>query len=82
MNYGDEWKTSNWLAGSDYPTWWILSEQNSKVYSVTSKGTFILSTPNSSKYVRPTIEISKDLVTKIEDKKQVTVDLINGLKKK
>lgn len=82
MNYGDEWSNGNWLASGDYQKWWIRSEQNDKVFVVTSKGTFYLSKPNSTQFIRPTIEINKDLVTKIEEKKEITMDFINGLKRK
>ena len=81
MNFGDEWTTSNWLAGTTYSGWWLLSEKNNKVYAVTSRGTFVLTNPNNYQFIRPVIVIKKDVVTKIEDKKQLTVDLINGLKR-
>ncbi len=82
MNYGDEWNQDNWLAGVYIQQWWILSEQNDKVFVVTSRGTFILTSPTKSYYIRPTIVIKKDLVTKIDDTKEITIDLINGLKRK
>lgn len=82
MNYGDEWYTGNWLASGDFQKWWIQSEQNEKVFVVTAKGTFYLTNAGSSYYIRPTIVIDKDSVTKIEEKKEITMDLINGLKRK
>ena len=82
MNYGDEWSEGNWLASNDYKNWWILSDQNDKVFVVTSRGTFILTNPSKSYFIRPTLVINKDLVTKLEEKKEITMDLINGLKRK
>ena len=82
MNFGDEWTTENWLAGPGMKNYWIESEKNNKVYVVTEKGTFYLSEPNKTKYVRPTIVIKKEAVTKVEEKRKISVDLINGLKRK
>lgn len=82
MNFGDEWTQGNWLASDSCPKYWIESEQNNKVFVVTSRGTYILVNPDSSYFIRPTIVIKKDLVTKIEEKRRATVDLINGLKRK
>lgn len=82
MNFGDEWDQGNWLANSSFQKWWILSEQNDRVFVATPRGTFILTSPTKSYYIRPTIVIKKDLVTKLEEKKEITMDLINGLKRK
>ena len=82
MNFGDEWTTPNWLANSGLKNYWIQSEKNNKILVVTEKGTFNLSDPNKTKYVRPTIVIKKELVTKVEEKSNINVDLINGLKRK
>jgi len=79
MNYGDEWSEGNWLASYENQKWWILSEKNDKVYVVSSKGTFYLSNAKNSHFVRPTILVEKRLVNKVEEKKEVTLDLTNGL---
>ena len=79
MNYGDEWSEGNWLASNDNQKWWVLSEKNDKVYVVSFKGTFFLSNAKNYHFVRPTIVIKKDLVTKVEEKKEITLDLTNGL---
>lgn len=79
MNYGDEWSQGNWLANNDIQKWWILSEKNDKVYVVSFKGTFFLSNAKNYHFIRPTIVIKKDLVTKVEEKKEITLDLTNGL---
>ena len=82
LNFGDEWTTQNWLAGKNIQNYWIQSDKNNKVYVVTEKGTFNLSEPKKQKFVRPTIVIKKENVTKIKEKSNITVDLINGLKRK
>ena len=82
MNFGDEWTQGNWLANGNFPKYWIESEQNNKVFVVTSRGTYILVNPDSSYFIRPTIVINKDLVKKVEVKRQATVDLIYGLVRK
>ena len=82
MNFGDQWDTGNWLAHMNFQRWWIQSEQNNKVYVVSGTGTFFLIEPNSSHLIRPAVTIKKEYVTKIEEKKTITVDLINGLKRK
>ena len=79
MNYGDEWTQGNWLASNENQKWWILSDKNDKVYVVSSRGTFYLSNAKNSNFVRPTITIKKELVTKIEEKKEISLNLINGL---
>ncbi len=82
MNFGDEWTTPNWLANGGLKNYWIQSDKNNKVFVVTEKGTFYLSESNKTKFVRPTIIIKKEFVTKVEEKRNITVDLINGLKRK
>ena len=82
MNFGDEWYVPNWLANVGLQNYWILSDKNNRVFVATSKGTFYLAEPNKSKFIRPTIVIKKDNVTKVEEKKNITIDLINGLKRK
>lgn len=79
MNFGDEWKTGNWLASNDNQKWWVLSSKNDKIYVVSSRGTFYLSNAKNYHFVRPTIIIKKDLVNKVEEKKEISLDLTNGL---
>ena len=82
MNFGDEWSVPNWLANPWLRDFWILSDKNNKVYVATEKGTFYLSDPNKAKYIRPTIVVKKEIAKKIEARSRMTVDLINGLKRK
>ena len=80
LSYGDEWDNGNFLANNDLQKWWILSNKNNKVYVVSSKGTFYLSDAKNYYFIRPTITISKDLIIKDEESKEISLDLINGLK--
>lgn len=71
MGFGYEWSQGNWLASPSYGTWWLLSEQNNKVYIVAHNGSFYLVRPNSIHLIRPVIVIKKDDVTKIKSANEV-----------
>ena len=79
MNFGDEWAEGNWLANDNSQKWWILSNKNDKVYVVSSKGTFFLSSAKNSHFLRPTILVKKEYIKRVEEKKEISLDLINGL---
>lgn len=67
MGYGYEWTTNNWLANTSLDTWWVISEQNKKIFSVTRIGSYKLYNPTDLNYVRPTIVIKKELINVIKD---------------
>lgn len=67
MGYGYEWTTDNWLANTALDTWWVISEQNKKIFSVTRIGSYKLYNPTDLHYVRPTIVIKKELINLIKD---------------
>lgn len=79
MEFGDEWSNDNWLAGKENQKWWVMSRKNGKVYVVSFKGTFYLSNAKNSHFVRPTITIKKELISKTDETKEIKNDLINGL---
>jgi hypothetical protein len=66
MEFGYEWTTGNWLANEYLAGWWIISSQNNKVYAITSVGTYILYSPSTLRFVRPTITVKKDIITLVE----------------
>ena len=80
MGYGYEWSSENWLANGVNSRWWIDSVQNDKVFVVTSKGTYTLVDPNTLNFIRPVIVTNKENVSKVEEQRNMRVDLINGLK--
>jgi hypothetical protein len=68
LEFGYEWTTGNWLAGSSVGYWWVISSpRDDSVYVVTYTGTYKLVAANSISFVRPTIVIRKALVTKLEE---------------
>lgn len=69
MGFGYDWTEGNWLANNDLDNWWILSDQDEKVYAVTSTGMYKLYNPESSNYIRPVIVIDKEFVAKVEEVK-------------
>ena len=68
MGYSDEWTDGNWLANYKLGNWWLESELNQKVFTVSPKGSFNMVSPKNYNYIRPTIVINKDLI-KVEEEK-------------
>lgn len=79
MGFGYEWSTGNWLASPTLGTWWIISSQNEKIYVVTAKGTYTLTSSTALNYVRPVITISKDSVIKIKEESETESDILKGI---
>ncbi len=74
MGFGYEWKEGNFLASKSIGNWWVISEQNNKVYAVTATGLYKLCEADTLNYVRPTIVIDKDKVKKYKEKEETKED--------
>ena len=60
MNFGYDWDSGNWLANKKIDSWWLQTSIVKRVFAVTSRGTYKLSSPNEKNYVRPVIITYKD----------------------
>lgn len=70
MGFGYEWSEGNWLADPSFGYWWVISNQNEKVYAVGPTGVYKIYSADSYNFVRPVIVIGKEMVKK-NDEKQI-----------
>ena len=71
MHYNYDWKDENILASNAVNYYWLLSEQNNKVYVVRRDGTYKLTGITAGYYVRIVIKVDKSSIQK-EEKKEET----------
>ena len=71
MGFGYEWTEGNWLASSSYGYWWVISNQNEKVYAVGPNGSYKIYQADSYNFIRPVIIIGKEHVNKSDKEEKI-----------
>ena len=65
MNFGREWNTDNELAKKWVYNYWLADSKNGRIFVVTRKGSYKMSSPTNINYMRVVITIDKNLIKEL-----------------